>query len=94
MPHPLLGYSKDHRSDLKQVTLQCVSLGKAALPIWMEALNGNSSDKKSFAETTKRVDAFYKKVQDAPHMCFVADSALYNEKLTGLDVDWLTRVPE
>src|SRR6185437_616432 len=53
-PHPMLGYSKDHRSDLKQVTLQWVSLGKAALPIWMEALNGNSSDKKSFAEMTKR----------------------------------------
>ena len=46
-PKPLLGYSKDHRADLKQVTLQCVSLGKDALPIWMEALDGNSSDKRS-----------------------------------------------
>lgn len=59
-----------------QVTLQCVSLGRSALPIWMEALNGNSSDKKSFPETVKRVNAFYKQVESAQKMCFVADSAL------------------
>lgn len=93
-PKPLLGYSKDHRSDLKQVTLQCVSLGKSALPIWMEALDGNSSDKKSFPETMKRVNEFYKQVESAPKMCFVADSALYGDKLSELNVDWLTRVPE
>jgi transposase len=93
-PQPLWGYSKDHRPDLKQVTLQCVTLGKAALPIWMEALDGNSSDKKSFPETVRRVDAFYRQVKDAPKMCFVADSALYNERLDELGVDWLTRVPE
>ena len=93
-PKPLPGYSKDHRPDLKQVTLQCVSLGKSALPIWMEALDGNSSDKKSFPETVKRVNAFYNQVESAPEMCFVADSALYGEKLNDLNVDWLTRVPE
>lgn len=93
-PKPLLGYSKDHRPDLKQVTLQCVSLGKSALPIWMEALDGNSSDKKSFPETVRRVNEFYKEVESAPKMCFVADSALYGDKLSELDVDWLTRVPE
>lgn len=93
-PMPLFGYSKDHRPDLKQVTLQCVSLGKSALPIWMEALAGNSSDKKSFPETIKSVDAFYKQIESAPKMCFVADSALYGATLSNLNVDWLTRVPE
>lgn len=93
-PKPLLGYSKDHRPDLKQVTLQCVSLGKSALPIWMEALDGNSSDKKSFPETVKRVDAFYREVKAAPKLCFIGDSALYNKDLDQLNVDWLTRVPE
>lgn len=93
-PKPLLGYSKDHRPDLKQVTLQCVSLGKSALPVWMEALDGNSSDKKSFPKTVERVDAFYKKIKKAPKMCFIGDSALYNKELNELDVDWLTRVPE
>lgn len=93
-PKPLLGYSKDRRPDLKQVTLQCVSLGKSALLIWMEALDGNSSDKKSFPETVKRVNEFYKQVESAPKMCFVADSALYGDQLSELNVDWLTRVPE
>ncbi len=93
-PKPLLGYSKDHRPDLKQVTLQCVSLGKSALPIWMEALDGNSSDKKSFPETVKRVTEFYKEIEMAPKMCFIGDSALYGDKLNDLNIDWLTRVPE
>lgn len=93
-PKPLLGYSKDHRPDLKQVTLQCVSLGKNVLPIWMEALDGNSSDKKSFSETVKRVDEFYKAAQSAPKMCFIGDSALYGKALNSLNVEWLTRVPE
>jgi len=93
-PKPLVGYSKDHRPDLKQVTLQCVSLGKSALPIWIEALDGNSSDKKSFPETVKRVNKFYQQIKAAPKMCFVADSALYGNTLCELDVDWLTRVPE
>lgn len=93
-PKPLLGYSKDHRPDLKQVTLQCVLLGKSALPIWMEALDGNSSDKKSFPETVKRVEAFYQQIASAPKMCFIGDSALYGPQLNELDVEWLTRVPE
>jgi len=93
-PKPLMGYSKDHRPDLKQVTLQFVSLGKGCLPIWMEALDGNSSDKKSFPETVKRVDKFYGQINAAPKMCFIGDSALYGQELDKLNVDWLTRVPE
>lgn len=92
-PKPLLGYSKAHRPDLKQFTLQLVSLGKSALPIWFESLDGNSSDKKSFPETVKRVKAFYNEITDAPALSFIADSALYGEGLDELGVDWLTRVP-
>jgi transposase len=60
----------------------------------MEALNGNSSDKKSFPQTVKRVDEFYKQIASAPKMCFIGDSALYGKELDELNVDWLTRVPE
>lgn len=91
---PCRGYSKDSRPDLKQVTLQCVGMGKQSLPIWMESLNGNSSDKKSFPETVKRVNSFYKALESASDLRFVADSALYGPELDGLGVDWLTRVPE
>ena len=45
------GYSKDHRPDLKQVVVTLVTSQKARIPLWLEALDGNSSDKTSFRET-------------------------------------------
>jgi len=47
------GYSKDHRPDLKQVVVQLITSYKSALPVWFEALSGNSNDKKTFTETVK-----------------------------------------
>ncbi len=55
---------------------------------------GYSSDKKSFPQTIERVSKFYKGIESAPEMCFVADSALYGDKLNELNIEWLTRVPE
>ena len=39
------GYSRDHRPDLKQVVVQLITSQRSALPIWLEVLSGNSSDK-------------------------------------------------
>src|SRR3989338_8012986 len=49
------GYSKDNRPDLKQIILSLTMTGKANIPIWMEPLSGNASDKKTFQETISRV---------------------------------------
>lgn len=38
VPSPKFGYLKDHRPDLKQVTLQCVNLGKAGTEAPVEEL--------------------------------------------------------
>lgn len=95
-PAPSLGYSKDHRPDLKQVVLSMVQMGPAHLPVWMEDLPGNSSDKTSFHETVRKMTAFYEDIKAAPDgLCFVVDSAFYNEaKLDELsNVNWITRVP-
>ncbi len=95
-PVPCLGYSKAHRSDLKQVVLSLVQMGPAHIPIWMEDLSGNSSDKKSFHETVRKMELFYRDIKSAPEgLCFVVDSAFYNEaRLDDLSsVDWITRVP-
>src|SRR4051812_15786793 len=43
------GHSKDHRPDLKQLVLSLVVNGN--VPVFMEPLKGNSSDKASFSET-------------------------------------------
>ena len=93
---PAHGYSKANRPDLKQVILSLTQGGVANIPLWMEALDGTNSDKASFHETVKKVQAFTKKLESAPNnLCFVVDAAFYTpEKLAELnDVHWITRVP-
>jgi transposase len=73
-----------------------VQNGEANIPLWMEPLDGNSSDNVSFHKTAKRVKQFINKLHDAPEgLCFVVDAAFYTpEKLAELDsVYWITRVP-
>lgn len=95
-PQPAYGYSKQKRSDLKQVMLSLTQGGVANIPLWMEPLDGNSSDKASFHETVKKVQQFTKQLNLMPDgLCFVVDAAFYvPEKLAQLnDVHWITRVP-
>lgn len=90
------GYSKDHRCDLKQIILSLTNSGPAGFPIWMEALEGNASDKKSFHDSLEKMTQFQKSLQAAPSFIFVADSALYtiDKLLAAPNLRWLTRVPE
>lgn len=95
-PTPTYGYSKANRPDLKQVMLSLTQGGVANIPLWMEALDGNSSDKTSFHATVRKVQEFTKRLKAAPDgLCFVVDAAFYvPEKLAELnDVYWITRVP-
>jgi transposase len=90
------GHSKDKRPDLKQAVLSLVVNGPSHMPIWMDALDGNSSDKKSFHETIRKVRAFQKQINLDADFKWVADSALYSSGslLAANDYLWLTRVPE
>jgi len=90
------GHSKDFRPDLKQAVLSLVVNGPSNMPIWMEALSGNSSDKVSFHETIRKVKAFQKQLDISSDTKWVADSALYtaDKLLAKPDYLWLTRVPE
>lgn len=87
------GYSRDHRPDLKQVVAQLITSHRSALPVWLEVLSGNSSDKDSFPSS---VEAYCKHLGEAEKPCFVMDSAGYSagNLKTMKDVLWLTRVPE
>lgn len=88
------GYSRDHRPDLKQVVLSLICTHEGALPIWLEALSGNSADSSSFRETVQGYLEQFKVDEQMPYI--VADTALYNaETLTALgqEVKWVTRVP-
>lgn len=87
------GYSRDHRPDLKQVIAQIITSQNSALPVWLEVLSGNSSDKDTFANS---VTAYCQHLGEAPKPYFVMDSAGYSASnlKTMEKVFWLTRVPE
>ena len=88
------GYSKDNAPELNQVVAQMISVNKTSLPIWIEALSGNSNDKKSFKETVKKFQKQFSR-NEMPY--FVADSAFYTKKnIAGCsqELRWVTRVPE
>jgi transposase len=89
------GYSKDHRADLKQVVVQLITSHKSALPVWFEALSGNSNDKKTFTTTVK---AYCKQLSASERPYLVMDSAGFSEATLKAaqeqDVGWLMRVPE
>lgn len=88
------GYSKDHRPDLKQAVVTLVTSQKGHIPLWLEALDGNSSDKNSFRQS---VDAYCRHLAEGELPCFVLDSAAYtadNIAQWSTQKQWLTRVPE
>lgn len=47
------GYSRDHRPELNQVVLELICENQAGIPVYMQALSGNTNDAKAFAEVTK-----------------------------------------
>jgi transposase len=66
---------------------------RSSIPVWIEALSGNSSDKISFR---KSIGEYRRQFQAKKLPYFVADSALYTEENVGQlqGVKWVTRVPE
>ena len=87
------GYSRDHRPDLKQVVVQLITSQKSALPVWLEVLSGNSSDKETFPLS---VEAYNKQLGASDTPYYVMDSAGYaaDNLKTLKGMLWLMRVPE
>lgn len=89
------GYSKANRPDLKQVVLNLATTGVANFPIWMEACDGNTSDKAVLQAAAARMEAFCKALQDSPSFLHVGDSAMYERCVKeAVEMKWLSRVPE
>jgi transposase len=91
------GYSKDQRADLKQVVLNLATTGPAELPIFMNPLSGNASDKKELHDGIAIVREFKSQLsQGFANFTWVADSALYSKDRLLADncYSWITRVPE
>lgn len=92
---PKHGHAKNHRHDLKQMTLLLATSGAAGFPIWMEAHSGNASDKKTLELAAERMQRFCNALALAPSFLHVGDSAMYLSCIErGDDILWLSRVPE
>ena len=93
--HITQGYSKDHRPDLPQVTLQLICEHLSGIPMHMEVLDGNSSDSESFRQT---IQVFGEQLYSEDGLrTIVADSKLYSEAtlkvLQDSRLNWVCRVP-
>jgi transposase len=88
-----LGYSKDHRPDLKQVMLEMMVSHDGGIPLVGKALNGNASDNVVFKERCQKlVDSF--KASETPRY-LIADSKLYSENnaVNLINLPFITRIP-
>ncbi len=87
------GYSKDRRPDLKQAVVNLICTYQSSIPVWLQSLDGNSSDKTSFPEI---IQAYVEQMKTSASPIFICDSALYSaENVMKLSkVKWIARVPE
>ncbi|WP_445496059.1 IS1634-like element ISPlu4 family transposase [Photorhabdus sp. SF281] len=89
------GYSRDHRPELNQVVLELICENQAGIPVYMQAMSGNTNDAKAFAQTIKTHIQCLKAAQNSRY--FVADAALYTEaaiaSLHQQKQRFITRVP-
>ena len=88
------GYSKDHRPDLKQATLEMMVSQDGGIPTVFMAYDGNESDTKIFQERSKKLVEAFKK-GDTPRY-LIADSKLYTKENLESNLKFLpfiTRIP-
>jgi transposase len=93
--HITKGYSRDHRPDLNQVTLELIVAHQAGSPVLMQPLSGNSSDGKACGHIVHEHVAQLHTTYGPTYL--VADSALSSDdnlqKLAATHIQWITRVP-
>jgi transposase len=85
----------DHRHDLQQWMLAIATVGGSDVPIGLQLLAGNTSDKESLRQQVREVLHQFGGEQET---IFVADSGMYSAEnmhvLTDAHVRWIARVPE
>jgi transposase len=90
------GVSKQKRPDLKQIFLNLTVASDGGIPLFMQALNGNSSDNTTFRKT---VTEFRKGIRNnlQPIEYWIADSKFYTYDTINQvkdDTKWISRVPD
>jgi transposase len=88
-----LGYSKDHRPDLKQVMLEMMVCHDGGIPLLGKALDGNASDSTVFRERSKLLIDNFRDSETLRYL--LADSKVYCEANAEnlLHLLFITRIP-
>jgi transposase len=90
------GYARDHRADLQQWMLAVITSGEG-VPLFLQPLDGNASDKASLLGAVTDCTAHLAATHEEPGV-FIADSSLYSQAnittLNSAGVQWVSRVPE
>jgi transposase len=91
------GYSRDHRADLKQWMLALATTHDGEVPLFMQPLDGNSSDKVSLLAAITAIESQLREGGDEASL-YVADNGVYSEtnmkQLNQAGVMWVSRVSE
>ena len=91
------GYSRDHREDLKQWMIALATTHDGDVPLFLQPLDGNSSDKISLLAAVMAIQKQWREAHAEPGI-YVADSGVYSEsnmrQLNEAGVKWVSRVPE
>jgi transposase len=91
------GYSRDQREDLKQWMLALATTHDGDVPLFLQALDGNSSDKVSLLAAAMAIQKQLREA-DAEPSVNVADNGIYSEanmrQLNAAGVKWVSRVSE
>ena len=96
------GYSRDRRADLKQWMLALATTREGDIPLFLQLLDGNSSDQVSLVAAVEALQEQLRlesteREEFGGHPLFVADGGLYSEanmaRLSAAGVAWVCRVP-
>lgn len=91
------GYSRDHREDLKQWMLALATTHDGDIPLFLQPLDGNSSDKVSVLAAIQAIQEQLRATNEAPGV-YVADNGVSSETnmraLNQAKVKWISRVSE
>jgi transposase len=91
------GYSRDHRDDLKQWMLARASTQDGDVPLFLQPLDGNSSDKVSLPTAISTILTQLREASEEASV-YVADNGVYSEPNMRLfnqaGVKWVSRVSE
>src|SRR5215470_4387017 len=91
------GYSRDHRQDLKQWMLALATTHDGDVPLFMQPLDGNRSDKVSLLAAITAIQTQLREAGEEASV-YVADNGVYSEanikQLNQAGVKWVCRVSE